>query len=190
MRILYFTVLLLITISFSNCDNKETVECSTPDFLPNKYKFYLPYEQGSQILFENEQGLQDTSIVNIIEQNQVNYSQKDCFQPSETFKFEMLFKFNQTESCNISFSSNLHKEPPYMVVSSQDCLFQASFQSVDLGDIGVITSLDNFEFKGETYEDVLIIKIEDETIDVQELVLAKNIGFVYIKYNDKITIPL
>ena len=49
-----------------------------------------------------------------------------------------------------------------------------------------ITSIAEFELGGRNYKNVLKMDIEDENIDLDEMGIAQDIGFIYLKINNQL----
>ena len=170
------------------CNNDEG-NCSTVEFSPNGYKFYFPYEIGDKILFTGENEKTDTAIIEDYQLDDTTYGPEDCFQESESFLGEVLLVYDSINSCNILFFSNLERELPFISAISSDCSFEATFQPINNGN-AVINKLNNFTFQGSSYSEVLEINIENLNLGLEEIVIAKNHGFLYIKVNGETRIVL
>ena len=173
----YLTLIFLFLMVLSIGCNKDD-QCTSDDFAPNSYKYYFPYEKDDELHFVDDSGSKDKITIQKYALEETNYSAVDCFQPTESFECAVLLNYDSIYMCEIRFSSTLERELPYFVASSIDCAFQATFQSLSSGN-GTISRVDNYQFSGNSYN-ALVISIDEASIGLEEIVVAKDKGFLSI----------
>lgn len=178
--------LILLTfigaITIISCKTDEG-PCMTDVFSPNKYKYFLPYDFNEEVIFVDESGNTDTLRITKFNITPNSYSSKDCFQPTESISAEMNLNYNSNNNCTIQYQSNLSRHPPYLVLGSTNCNLQAAI--IDLGN-GTINNIENYVIDEIIYDEVIEVKFEENDAGLEEIVLAKNIGFVYLKIDNSI----
>ena len=149
----------------------------------------MPYVQNEEIILIDGFGNTDTTVINEYTLSPNLYSSKQCFLKSESLKVELNLYYSGGSKCRINFSSALSGVTPYLFISSEDCQFSAYYENLVQGG-GIIKEVDSFEWEGQVYEEVLLVKLLKNQSGINEFALAKNIGFVFIKIDDVILTPI
>jgi hypothetical protein len=119
------------------------------------------------------------------ELNPATYPADECFQPSESIQVEMSLKLpNAIGPCQINYVSSLSRIAPFLLVNSPDCFLEATVSNPTQG--SSINTLNNYSFEGTTYDRVIEIRFGDNFLKIEEMVLAKDTGFLYLKVDDVI----
>lgn len=180
--------LFLLALFMLACKDNE-FENRSDVIEPNAYKYYLPYQIGDHILFADSLANMDTIIIQDIKTSTAIYSSKDNFKEGESWAAEFNLNYNSGKTNTFLYSSLLTRFPPYLIVSNNLCSKQVHFFS-DNSTIGRITKESNIEFKQVIYKDVIRITFNEPFCPFNEILLAKDTGFVYIKIDDKVRMKI
>jgi hypothetical protein len=180
------TPILIFTLLFTaGLGCKSDAPCTTDDFEPNEFKYYLPYTSDELIEFKDSFGQKDTLIVISYALTSNRYPSMDCFLQSESLDVKMApASSGSTKLCSMTFHSALARAMPKLIIEGSGCGFQAGFEDY-IGNAR-ISEMTNFSWGGLVYPEVLLVNRKDQSSVLEEMVLAKNIGFLYIKIHETV----
>jgi len=169
--------LFLLTI-IASCDD-DYERCPTGiSYQRNSDLDYFPYNVGDEIFLIDSLGNRDTLKLSTYSTHLYYLGGASCTE-SDALGIDISLNYNTTEMCNIHFGSQVHSG---FFAQSFDC--GGEFSALFYG--GLVKSVSNYEFDGINYEKVLEISLEDTNSDIEKIVVAKNIGFLFFTINGTI----
>jgi len=172
-RLLLFLFLSAILVSCSSNDDDE--RC--PDgisYKKNRDLDFLPYNVGNMVFFADSLGNRDTLRVTLYSTNVQYLGGASCTE-SESMNVEVVLSYDGGKICNMGFRSN-PSVPVFSASSTGECIVGGNNQQN-------IKYISNYEFEGVTYESVYEIDLTAANAAFEEIVMAKDAGFLSFTIN-------
>ncbi len=176
-----FLIAVLFILSNVNC-KKEEPKCVFNHIVPSKFKDYVPYKDGDQVVFKATSGQLDTLIVSEIKFDSFPGSRHDCPNVYEKVHCTISTNWKDSSGMNVNQTITIFD---YVVTPNTKIITVdgGEFQATDFGggSNADINLLQKIAVDGITYSDVLLANCRNpiECSFIDSMCFVKNHGLIF-----------
>ena len=135
---------------------------------------FLPYNVGDLVFFADSLGNRDTLRVASYSKDVQYLGGASCTE-SESMNVDVVLNYDSGKTCNMGFRSNPSNQV-FSASSTGQCIVGGNNQQN-------IRYMNNYEFEGINYESVYEIDLTAANAAFEEIVIAKDVGFLFFTIN-------
>jgi len=169
---------ILFSCIILSCREDDTIIKECPEIPePSEQKAYFPYNSGDRIILSDSLGNKDTlDLVSYSDYILTTVEDEACTK-KESFNIRFEMNYDSTRSCDILF----HASSELYFIETENCELEGSYS---LPFVEQETRyIANYEFDGINYAEVYEMSLGDAQSEIEKIVAAKDIGFLFFTIN-------